>query len=304
MSKVYAKIDGDWCNLCSGKGNIKLSDGTWRQLKPLVDDVKYYNGEDWKDLDCCYPTDVDIPESLPAPLDTNLGYYKNIDPVLAFPGLDFMDDLRNIPTCQELKNICCDIDGATFEEAATEYRANRDAYLKAILENILAETVGSLGSIVTPEPVDTTQWEAGGLGDKIVYGKGGLVKINVVQGCAECTYQYWKDTIAPILPTVTSTMEWLPAITDPLQPLPVGEPGQLIKYPDVDNPGGYLELAWNPQTNSWSTSLYAMLEDIFTTNRVKRDNWLKELNGLVLATRPFLWANDYMPNHRWKIEEI
>lgn len=48
----------------------------------------------------------------------------------------------------------------------------------------------------------------------------------------------------------------------------------------------------------------ATIEDIQDLIRSKRDAWIQSFNELILANSPFVWANDYLPFHRWKAEEI
>lgn len=223
-------------------------------------------------------------------------------------GFDFMDDITKMPTCEELKNICCSVEGMDWGDAAGKYRADRDAFLEALNENMLAENVGF------PEPyfhsvADDSQWAVGGLADQIAFEKGGENLYNIPLGCAECYRKAWKElhydvlggkTLAEYLPTVNAKFIWLPAITNPLAPLPTGQPGQLIKRNDPNDPGTYLELAWDPNKKKWSEILMGPLEDFMTTNRERRNANLKAFNELTLALRPFIWANEYLPFHRLK----
>lgn len=296
MSKIYAKIENDWCNLCSGRGKLKLADGTWKELKPLTDDIKYYNGEEWKDLDCCYSIDVDIPESLPAPLESKLNLYPGGDSPFSLGGINFMDEIKMIPTCEELKNICC---ADSDENSLTNFRIYRDNFLQDLNENVLNSYVGKNEANI----LDYSGYQQGGLGDRTIFFKGGLLKLNTVTGCAECTYDYFETATNGAMLSVTDSLEYLPFVYNYLDPLPEGGPGKLVGK--VINIGGdVLWYAWNELTDSWDNNLYDSLEDILSFNHSKRDAWLKALNQNILALQPFLYANDYLPNHRWKIEEI
>jgi hypothetical protein len=234
---------------------------------------------------------------------------------LYLPAIDFMDDINNMPTCTELKNYCCPIEynGEIYsgEAAATLFRENRDTYLKNLNENILAENVG-FPEPIFHQPINDTQWMQGDLTDKIIFPtKSGLMLYALPMGCPESTYKAWNElvfpqldnqTLAQRLPTVDFTLYWIEAVTDPSAPLPVGEPGQLLKYPDPLDPAFYAEGAWDPVTETWSQTLMFCLEDILIPYRERRNAWFKALNQVQLASSPFTWANDYAPFHRWKYE--
>ena len=227
--------------------------------------------------------------------------------------MDFMDDINNMPTCNELKNYCCPVEynGETYTmvDASTLFRAQRDLYLKNLNENILAENVG-FPEPYFHQPLNDSQWIPGDLADKIIFPtKSGLMLYAQPLGCPECTYEAWNTLKFPQLDNQTLSerlngfcekMYWLEAHLDAEQPLPIGQPGQMLKYSDGE--GGYIESAWDPVTQTWSEVLMVCLDDYLTPFRARRDVWLKALNQLQLADSSFTWANDYVPFHRWKYE--
>jgi len=214
--------------------------------------------------------------------------------------MDFMDDPSFIPTCDELKNICCTIDSMSYSDASDLFRSNRSTYDNNLNSNILSEHTSN----GTPYTLDYTQWKPGNLGDKLVFYKGGLENYKYTWGCPEYTFAAWTDitwselggdTIADRLPSVNYPLTWLPPFVGILPT--TGLPGQCIKNADT-----LVEYAWDEKTNEWSSNLFNCIYLIYYPNREKVNAWQMALNELILANSPFVWANDYAPFHRWKNE--
>lgn len=226
--------------------------------------------------------------------------------------MDFMDDPLYMPTCTEIKNLCCVecFDGG-YETVASNYRANRDEFVKNTNENLLNEYVGTP---VPNEAINYTQWQQGNIADQLVLYKGGLQNYNVLWGCPECSFRIWSEikwpelnnqTLAERFPTINpntgAKFIWIEPVTFGNTP-PTGQPGQLLKWQsNQQDPSFWDEYAWDPVTNSWSRVLANILGES-TDNRARRDAWYKALGELLLAQTPFLWANDYALFHRYKYE--
>ncbi len=166
---------------------------TVSDTKGCVSTAYYYYTAD------CYsivlaPTIPVLPE-IPSKL-----YAKKFETPLALQVMNFMDDPDYIPTCQELKDICCDIDGMTYEDAADFYRASRDCFLKAQNENALGEHAGNVAHNV----LNYNPWLPGGLNDQLIYNKGGLMNYQWLWGCSECTLALWNEFYYDCLTQVTS----------------------------------------------------------------------------------------------------
>lgn len=260
----------------------------------------------------CYSQPVTPSQPRQAFLGGRLTNTNGLDSKFALVPMDFTDNPAYMPTCPELKNICCNECYVDSEEAAAEFRESRDRYIKYLNENILNEFVGA------PKPniyLDYSQWLPGGLGDKTVFHKGGLVNYNMLLGCPECTYKLWTEipwpalggqTLAQRFPTINintgTKFYWIDAVDIGDTP-PIGQPGQLLNWATNPlNPTYYGEYAWDPATNTWSLTLGGILGDIANTDRSRRDAWVKAFNELILANSPFLWANDYALLHRFKYE--
>jgi hypothetical protein len=263
--------------------------------------TKYFNGTEWVEMDCCYEITVDTPLDPPTFLGGNTEYYE-----MNFPPLDFMDDGNYIPTCPELKALGCP-DPIVLGDGYDDYRAARDTYIQDLAENFCADYIGS------PEPntLVTTQWEVGELGDQGVFFKGGLQKRNLHIGCWACTYPPFTittypslggDTLSDRLPGLNGPIVYLDREDDENAVLPDGEVGQAIyQWNGVDE---YIKYAWDATTDSWNSDLYEALEDIAAEQRSTRAAWLQEFTELQLATSTFVWANDYLPFHRFNAEKI
>lgn len=261
----------------------------------------------------CYSMIVTEPEQMPQYLGGRLVNFTNTETKLLFQPIDFMDDPTYMPTCTEIKNMCCIecFEQGTTEVAITDYRRNRDEFIKNLNENLLNEFVGA------PYPdkaINYTQWTPGNLADQLILYKGGLVNYNTLWGCPECSFRIWSEIKWPVLnnqtlaerfptidPDTGAKFIWIDPVTFGNTP-PNGQPGQMLKWQnDSLNPSSWDEYAWDPVTNSWSEALAIILANS-TDNRVRRDAWLKSLDEVILATAPFVWANDYALFHRYKYE--
>lgn len=262
--------------------------------KGCISTVYYYYTSD------CYNQIITTPEPRTSFLGGKIIKYNAISTPFAQLPMDFMDNPDYIPTCDELKHICCDIDGMSWEDAHDLFKANQDIYTIDLTANMNSEYV----SEGTPNVLNYTQYKNNNLGDKTIFYKGGLENYNFTFGCPEYTYAAWSeitwselngDTIKDRLPSVDYPLTFLPPYVGIL---PVtGLPGQLIKNTDTGD-----TYAWDEKNNQWSLDLANCIENIFSEKRAKRNAWTKALNELILATKPFTWANDYAPFHRFKNE--
>lgn len=261
----------------------------------------------------CYVQIVDAPQPRFPFVGGRIFKNNGYETPFALTPMDFMDNLRYMPTCDELKNMCCVECYVEGEEANSTFRMARDIYFRNLNENILDENVGS---IYPDKPLDYSPYETGGLGDKTVFHKGGLMNYNILWGCPECTFRIWTEIKWPQLnnqtlaqrfsmlnPQNCTKFYWLDSVPFGSTP-PTGQPGQMVKW--ATNPLNhtyYDEYAWDPVTNSWRGDLALLLGlHIGNKNRQKRDAYLKALTELILANSPFLYANDYGLFHRYKYE--
>ena len=290
----------EWCNTCTGAVKVRVPSGEWIQVDPMTTATKYFNGTEWVEMDCCYEITVDTPLDPPTFLGGNTERYE-----INFVPMNFMDEDVYVPTCEELKALGCP-DPIALDDGYNTFREDRDVYLYELNENLIYNYVGQ----TEPNTLNTTQWEEGELGDVGIYYKGGLQKRDWNVGCWACAYPLWStqpyeslggDTISDRIPLTDGPMVWLDRIEDENEPLPTGEPGQLLSR---WNGSEYILLAWDSVIEDWSINLYSALEDILSAQSATRSAWLLQMNSLTLATNPFVWANDYLPFHRFNAEKI
>ena len=203
MSNLYIHNGNEWCNICSNKAKIQVPSGDWVQIGKGTGVNKYYNGTEWVKLECCYEILV-APETPEVPELVSRIEIGNYQTPFTLPVMNFMEDPAYIPTCQELKNVGC-IDGDygngwTYGDAADKYRATRDLFLNALVDNTGAEHAG----MVLYEPLNYQQWLPGELSDKLIYNKGGLMNYSDIRGCPECTYSVWHNYYYYMLNQVTA----------------------------------------------------------------------------------------------------
>jgi hypothetical protein len=166
---------------------------TVSDTKGCVSTAYYYYTSD------CYPILLAPPIPVLPEIPSQL-YAKKFESPLALQVMNFMDYADYIPTCQELKDICCDIDGMTYDDAAEFYRASRDCYLKALNENGLGERAGNAAHNV----LNYNTWLPGGLNEQLIFEKAGLMNYQWLWGCPECTLALWNEFYYYCLTQVTS----------------------------------------------------------------------------------------------------
>lgn len=199
MSRVYIYDGTEWCNTCAGAVKVKVPSGDWIQVDPMTNTTKYFDGTDWILMDCCYEItvapEVIYPPEIPSKLHTG-----NYGTPMTFPVMNFNDNPDYIPTCDELKNICCVEGYPDYGTLADDYRASRDCFIYSQNYSALAEHVGSH----LYQVLNYNQWLPGGLADQTVYIKGGLMNYEWIWGCPECTKPMWHEFYFDYLTQVTS----------------------------------------------------------------------------------------------------
>lgn len=82
--------------------------------------------------------------------------------------------------------------------------------------------------------------------------------------------------------------------------LPIsGSPGELIY---VGTPTSKVGYAWHPVSNTWSSTLFNDIDnDIYGELRELKNACLKNKKQLLLAMKPFTWANKHLPLHMVKL---
>lgn len=258
----------------------------------VINMVIYY------DISCESCTGCYTPEFEPINCEITNEYCETTDTKVIYPitwnffGADYLNDTDIIPNrCTELPfynpNDCQDV----FSGVEVQFREIRDSYMKyQNVYNILL--VG--GRITDAENLPVVLPPSAAELDFFYYGQNnvGWHKFNVLQGCSckkiaadngQFGPQYDFDIV--YLPEVQSYID-----------LPLtGEFAQLCYVMDDE-----VFYTWDPNSSTWvleGTPIvgYPDIEDCAATQRAQRDAYLKALNQLILAWRPFTWSTFHAP---------
>jgi hypothetical protein len=234
--------------------------------------------------------------------------------------LDFIDDLTRMPSFENLVALpytSGTVDyssSATLFGRATEYvdleydqyyRAERDAIWSLEFQISTGVTVG-FSSASYPTLDYTNLLDANFDSNKEGnYHKGKIKKIKNLWWRKASTYSEWtgstyslhSKTLDELLPNVDD-FKYLKAVSS-LTYLPiVGNAGELII---VGTPSSYVGYAWDPILQSWTTGFYDFIKNEILEQRfAQRQARYSAKRELLLATKPFLWSNEFVPAHGLK----
>lgn len=253
----------------------------------------------------CYETvpvaSTPRPQYLGANLKSNTGYpgaeWK-------FPALDFCDNYDFMTTCDDLKNIYCVPGYEDGADADAEYRSERNDYLRALDENLLAAGVGVPESqLVDLEPQVESLKDLQSL---LGYRPDGFMTFTNLISCPQCSKEAWNvityngNTLSQIFPSLTNPncdFYWV----EQSNQFPVtGQAGQLFTLE-----GSGDTYAWNPSGQNWDINLGLLIVDNFLSDTNQQGDTLVNeykrcLNDFMMSHIVFLEANLYIPLHRWK----
>jgi hypothetical protein len=236
--------------------------------------------------------------------------YHTFDTQLEILNQDFAD----------LENASNWVTPNTMEKMNTDFRANRDAYEKAMKELALGTPLSEQGGMVfgvykdslteedlaamrqayldfdsaetNPNPWSDERFRfAWGDGQNPVEGAPNDTIHNMVgigEGANDLTNHPLGTMPFEVLPGVTS-LNRLPAVSSISLLGATGSAGDIVMVDGDD-------FAWDPQNEEWSRGFYRRFLSPFTT-RLQQivDAKLKAVNENILATRPFLFAGIYTP---------
>lgn len=208
----------------------------------------------------------------------------------------------------------------SMEFLNTEFRENRDAYLKVMTELALGTPLSEQGGMVlgvykdslTEEDLATMRqayldfdadatnpnpWSderfrfAWGDGQNPLEGGPNSTIHNMIgtgMGANDLTNHPLGTMPFEVLPGVTS-LNRLPAVSNISLLGATGSAGDIVMVDGED-------FAWDPQNEEWSRGFYLRFLSPFTTHlQMVTDAKLKAVNELIFATRPFLYAGIYTP---------
>lgn len=208
----------------------------------------------------------------------------------------------------------------SMEKINTDFRANRDAYAKAMNELALGTPLSEQGGMVfgvykdslteedlaamrqsyldfdagetNPNPWSDERFRfAWGDGQNPVEGAPNATIHNMVgigEGANDLTNHPLGTMPFEVLPGVTS-LNRLPAVSSISLLGATGSAGDIVMVDGDD-------FAWDPQNEEWSRGFYRRFLSPFTIRLQQMvDAKLKAVNENILATRPFLFAGIYTP---------
>lgn len=221
----------------------------------------------------------------------------------------------------DLENASNWVSPNTMEKMNTDFRANRDAYLKAMNELALGTPLSEQYGMVlgvykeslteedlaamrqayldfdaaetNPNPWSDERFRfAWGDGQNPVEGAPNGTIHNMIgwgQGSNDLTNHPLGTMPFEVLPGVTS-LNRLPAVSNiSLLMGATGSAGDIVMVDGED-------FAWDPQNEEWSRGFYLRFLSPFTGHfQAMVDAKLKAVNENILATRPFLYASLYVP---------
>jgi hypothetical protein len=256
------------------------------------------------------------------------------DKITTFGLSDFMDDPRNMPTPAEIDSFgslnCAHckytnlqsvidsypeiIDGYDVYDYMSDYRAQIDEFnensnltsltlMNGFCYDELTNDLPNINSFKTMLNPLSPQYNQTPSFPWKFYLKGVPKKINTFKPYKIYLDSFWYKTAADgqpklpnqILSAYTDTVQFIKAVPD-IYHLPlVGKAGDIIQVgTPLTNNDVYW---WNPEASGWEL---ADFEDYYDTQILQRNARLKALNEFNLASKPYMWAGNYLLLHPFK----
>jgi hypothetical protein len=235
--------------------------------------------------------------------------------------LDFMDDLRSMPSFDNLNTLpysSTTIDFSSYNSLLnpayynswpkySEYQNKRsDIFLAenyVIDKMVLGFPKQTLNSTYLDE-LKYIYFDNSNFKPQLInnFEKKPIKKIKNLWWRKANTYQEWTgstytahtQTLDNMFPNVDD-FKYLTAVGTLIE-LPIsGNSGDLIV---VGNPSSYNGYAWDPILNSWESNLYNFINsEILTQRESFKTAKILAKKEIMLAIKPFVWANDYLVSH-------
>ena len=247
------------------------------------------------DISCESCTGCYTPEFIPINCEITNEYCETTDTKLIYPntlnlfGADYLNDTDIIPSrCTELPNfdVCSnpiDVEGL-FRDQLTQFLIYQNAYFSYMNVGRISEAE-NIPVVLPPSRYENDFFYDGP--DNV-----GWYKHNIFQGCS-CK-KIFKD-LGFVGPEYDFNVVFLPEVQSIIDLPLTGQYGQYCYVLDEA-----INYKWDPNTSTWVSenspiSGYPDIEDCYGPQRAQRDAYLKALNQLLLAWRPFTWATFYTP---------
>ena len=286
LSPARAVEQDVWCYMQDN--NILTCSGTTGTTTGITSD-EYYSHP----VECSYSATCDVDNLV-------LNYPLPHDTMTDYSGIWTKTIFETFGACNTTYG--CD------EDEDFLYRGNRDIYLKDV--NVY-NNIKSLGWDDTQNPYYPVTSISGLQQDTSVLGAYSIADIKNIPMVywyhASAYTEYY--TISPSGNSLNvvfsgSDITFQPAV-DSLATLTgiTGNPGDIR---GIEPYSGNTYYFWNSLTNDWedlndgTNDIANLIEDLNTTRRARKDARLKTYNEVILAIRPFLFANKYIPDFQVK----
>jgi hypothetical protein len=248
----------------------------------------------WQNSGGC-PEPCRIPEFKPINCDITNEYCETTETKVISSvkinmfGADYLDDPNIIPTrCEKLPTI---IDCPLLEDKESEFTHLYSEFFKYELQRVLLLEAGLItGAANLPVVLPPSRYE----GDYFYDGpdNNGWKQFNILQGCS-CKKMYADEGL--IGPQYDFDIVYLTEVQSYINLPLTGQFGQHCFV--IDDGIFYI---WNPNTLSWvsyDTPIigYPDMEDCAFAQRNQQQDYIKALNELLLAMKPFTWATFNIP---------
>jgi len=202
----------------------------------------------------------------------------------------------------------CDVLYGCDEDEGILYRSNRDTYLKDLNEYNLIKNVGWSDTQNPGYPVTSIsglQQDTSVLGGYSINDIKNIPMVGWYHASAYTEYYVVSPSGNSLNVVFSGSDVTYQPVVDSLATLTgiTGNPGDIRGIEPYSASTYYF---WNPLTNNWedtndgTNDIANLIEDLQITRRGNRDARLKAYNELILATRPFLFANKYIPDFQVK----
>ena len=258
-----------------------------------------------------------IQEDLDFALDACSCELETPPPYTELRTLEFMDDLTRMPSFDNIIALPYSSGTVDYSSSTTlfgkssefstldyddYYRAERDDIW--VLEQNLIHGV-AMGFKASQFPSIDYSTISGATFDSNKDGnfhKGTIKKLKQFWWRKASFYLEWTNEIYPLhglsLSQILSDVDdfnYLPAV-DYASAIPLtGSSGNLVL---AGTPSSYTGYAWDPISQSWSTDFYEFIYSVILGQRFAfRAACITAKREVLLALKPFLWANEYLPAH-------
>lgn len=250
---------------------------------------------------------------------TNICYQKG------YGNIDFLDDLDQMPTSDQIRSwgatqcgcnysslgsvVAAHTNATNFlENKGNDIRGRRDLFKKDTNEYSLylmkGFCDGDIG-VTTPDPalVNYASYpnEFMHLGKPVMLKISSGAKASTMTGWTGTTDPIHGKTLKEIYSAYTDDFDFVRMVPDVASLPTIGNAGDLIHVGIATDPFA-VDYAWDPISNSWSIPMYDFIEnEILRFRRMLYDAHIKAKGELLLAMRPFTWANYHMLLHPIKL---